>query len=116
MARRRVVVTGLGTVNPIGNTVPAYWQALLAGKSGIAPLTQFDTAQFKVKFGGEVKAFDPSGVIDAKNLRRLDRFTQFALVAADQAVTDCGLDFSKLDPFRGGGIICLALGGCEGLR
>ncbi|HVK16136.1 MAG TPA: beta-ketoacyl synthase N-terminal-like domain-containing protein, partial [Fimbriiglobus sp.] len=99
-SRRRVVVTGLGTVNPLGHSVSEYWQALLAGRSGIAPITLLDTTQFKVKFGGEVKNFDPAGVIDGRSVRRLDRFGQFAMVAADQAVRDCGLDFAALDPFR----------------
>lgn len=111
MNRRRVVVTGLGTVNPLANSVPDYWQALLAGKSGIAPITLFDTSKFKVRFGGEVKNFDPSPVIDAKSVRRLDRFCQFALVAAAEAVRDSGLDFAKLDPFRGGTIIGSGIGG-----
>lgn len=111
MTRRRVVVTGLGTVNPLGNTVPDYWHGLLAGRSGIGPITLFDTAQFKVKFGGEVKAFDPASLGDARAVRRLDRFTQFALVAAEQAVKDSGLDFSKLDPFRCGVILGSGIGG-----
>jgi 3-oxoacyl-[acyl-carrier-protein] synthase II len=111
MNRRRVVVTGLGTVNPLGLSVAEYWQALLAGKSGIAPLTLLDTAEFKVQFGGEVKNFRPDPVIDAKSVRRLDRFTQFALVAADQAVKDSGLDVAKLDPFRAGCILGSGIGG-----
>jgi 3-oxoacyl-[acyl-carrier-protein] synthase II len=111
MTRRRVVVTGLGTVNPLAHSVPEYWHALRAGMNGIAPITLFDTTNFKVKFGGEVKNFDPSGVIDARAMRRLDRFSQFALVAADQAVKDSGLDFSKLDPFRGGVILGSGIGG-----
>ncbi len=111
MTRRRVVVTGLGTVNPLANSVPDYWQALLAGESGIAPITLFDTSKFKVRFGGEVKNFDPSPVIDAKSVRRLDRFCQFALVAAHEAVRDSGIDFSKVDPFRGGVILGSGIGG-----
>ncbi len=109
--RRRVVVTGMGTVNPIGHSVPEYWQALLVGRSGIGPITLFDTTQFKVKFGGEVKNFDPSPVIDARAVRRLDRFSQFALVACDQAVKDSGIDFAKLDPFRAGVILGSGIGG-----
>jgi 3-oxoacyl-[acyl-carrier-protein] synthase II len=109
--RRRVVVTGMGTVNPIAHSVPEYWQALLAGRSGIGPITLFDTTQFKVKFGGEVKNFDPSAVIDARAVRRLDRFSQFALVACDQAVRDSGIDFAKLDPFRAGVILGSGIGG-----
>jgi len=109
--RRRVVVTGLGTVNPLALTVPDYWRALLAGKSGIAPITLFDTAAFKVKFGGEVKGFRPEPVIEPRLVRRLDRFTQFGLVAADQAVKDSGLDISRLDPFRVGCILGSGIGG-----
>ncbi len=109
--RRRAVITGLGTVNPLANSVPDYWRALVAGKSGIAPITLFDTAAFKVKFGGEVKGFNPAGVIDSKDARRLDRFAQFALVAAAEAVKDSGLDFSQEDPFRCGCILGSGIGG-----
>lgn len=111
MNRRRVVVTGLGTVNPLGLNVPDYWQGLLNGQSGIAPITLFNTDKFKVKFAGEVKNFSPDPVIDARTVRRLDRFTQFALVAADQAVRDSGIDFSQLDPFRVGVILGSGIGG-----
>jgi 3-oxoacyl-[acyl-carrier-protein] synthase II len=108
---RRVVVTGLGTVNPIGNAVQEYWQALLAGKSGIAPLTQLDTAAFKTKFGGEVKNFSPDHVIDSKAARRLDRFAQFAVVASFEAIKDSGIDLAKADPFRCGCILGSGIGG-----
>jgi 3-oxoacyl-[acyl-carrier-protein] synthase II len=111
MNRRRVVVTGLGTVNPLALNVPDYWRALLAGKSGVAPLTLFDVSAFKVRFGGEVKHFTPDPVIDGRTVRRLDRFTQFALVAAHEAVKDSGIDFSKLDPFKAGCIIGSGIGG-----
>jgi 3-oxoacyl-[acyl-carrier-protein] synthase II len=114
--RRRVVVTGLGTVNPIGLAVPDYWQALLAGKSGIAPITLFDTAQYKVKFAGEVKNFSPAPVIDPKSARRMDRFTQFAIVAADQAIKDSGLQIDKEDPFRCGVILGSGIGGLHELE
>jgi 3-oxoacyl-[acyl-carrier-protein] synthase II len=109
---RRVVVTGLGTVNPLANTVPLYWQGLLAGRSGIAPLTQLDTANFKTRFGGEVKEFSPAeSIIDSKAARRLDRFSQFAIVAADEAIRESGLDLGKLDPFRCGCIMGSGIGG-----
>jgi 3-oxoacyl-[acyl-carrier-protein] synthase II len=111
MSRRRVVITGLGTVNPIANSVPDYWQALVSGKSGITPLTLFDVTNFKVRFGGEVKNFQPQSCIEAKTIKRLDRFTQFALYAAHEAVTDSGIDFSKFDPFRVGVIIGSGIGG-----
>jgi 3-oxoacyl-[acyl-carrier-protein] synthase II len=108
---RRVVITGLGTVNPLALNVPDYWQALLAGRSGIAPITLFDTTAFVVKFGGEVKGFDPAVAIDAKTVRRLDRFSQFALVAAAEAMRDSGLDMAKEDPFRCGCILGSGIGG-----
>jgi 3-oxoacyl-[acyl-carrier-protein] synthase II len=110
-SRRRVVVTGLGTVNPIAKSVPEYWQGLLSGKSGVAPITQMDTAKFKVRFGGEVKDFSPTPAIEAREVRRLDRFAQFALVAAAEAVADSGIDFAKLDPFRCGCILGSGIGG-----
>jgi len=111
MMRRRVVISGLGTVNPLGLSVPEYWRGLLAGRSGIAALTLFNTADFKVHIGGEVKQFNPTGMLDARDLRRTDRFTQFALVASTEAVKDSGLDFSKENPFRCGCILGSGIGG-----
>ena len=108
---RRVVMTGIGTVNPLGLSVPEYWQGLLAGQSGIAPITLVDCTTFKVKFGGEVKNFKTDPVLDTKEARRLDRVSQFAVVAADQAVRDSGIDFSKMDPFRVGVILGTGIGG-----
>lgn len=113
MTRRRVVITGLGTVNPIALNVPDYWRGLLAGKNGIAPITLFDSSAFKVHFGGEVKNFNPEPAIDSKSLRRLDRVSQFALVAAAEAVKDSGLDFTKEDAFRCGCILGSGIGGME---
>jgi 3-oxoacyl-[acyl-carrier-protein] synthase II len=109
--RRRVVITGLGTVNPLGLDVPQFWQGLLAGRSGIGPITLFDTTGFKVRFGGEVKKFDPTVAIDPRDIRRSDRFTQFALVAAAEAVRDSGLDFSRENPYRCGCILGSGIGG-----
>ena len=77
MTRRRVVITGMGTVNSLGSEVPEFWRALCAGRSGISQIELFDTSDFKVHFGGEVKNFNPETVIDAKTARRLDRFAQF---------------------------------------
>jgi 3-oxoacyl-[acyl-carrier-protein] synthase II len=120
MSRRRVVVTGLGTVNPIALSVPQYWQGLLAGTSGIAPITHFDTTHFKVHIAGEVKNFSPDGIIEPRECRRLDRFTQFAIVAADQAIKESGLNFSTMDPESIGVIIGSGIGGInefeEGVR
>lgn len=109
--KRRVVVTGLGTVNPIARSVPEFWQGLLAGTSGIAPITLFDATAFKTRFAGEVKNFDPEPFLDKREARRLDRFAQFALVAANEAITDAGIDFAKYDPFRCGCILGSGIGG-----
>jgi 3-oxoacyl-[acyl-carrier-protein] synthase II len=108
---RRVVVTGLGTVNPLAQSVPAYWEGLLSGKSGIAPITLFDTTAFKVHFGGEVKAWTTEGKLDQRLAKHLDRFSQFALVAAKEAAADSGFDISKEDPFRCGSIVGSGIGG-----
>ena len=108
---RRVVITGLGTVNPLASDVKEFWRALCAGRSGISAIEQIDTSAFKVKFAGEVKNFNPEAVLDAKVARRLDRFAQFALVAAVAAVQDSGLDYSREDPFRSGVILGSGIGG-----
>ncbi|MCI0684386.1 MAG: beta-ketoacyl-ACP synthase II [Gemmataceae bacterium] len=107
---RRVVVTGLGTVGPLGTDTKTYWEALLAGRSGITLIEQLDASAFKVRFGGEVK-WDADKHFDSKTARRMDRFAQFAMVAAIEAVNDCRIDFSKLDPFRAGVIIGSGIGG-----
>jgi 3-oxoacyl-[acyl-carrier-protein] synthase II len=108
---RRVVLTGMGTVNALASELRPYWEALLAGKSGVGPIEQFDTSAFKVHFGGEVKKWDPEPILDGKTARRLDRFTQFALVASLAAVKDSDLDFDREDPYRCGTIIGSGIGG-----
>jgi 3-oxoacyl-[acyl-carrier-protein] synthase II len=110
-ARRRVVITGLGTVNPIALNVPTYWNGLLSAASGIGPITLLDATNFKVKFAGEVKNFDPTQSIEPREAKRLDRFSQFALVAAMEAIKDSGLALDKLDPFRVGVILGSGIGG-----
>ena len=107
---RRVVITGLGTVCPLGTDTQSFWRGLLAGRSGITQIEQLDTSPFKVHFGGEVK-WDPDKHFDSKTARRMDRFAQFAMVAAIEAVKDCGIDFAKEDPFRSGVIIGSGIGG-----
>ena len=109
--KRRVVVTGLGTVTSLSCKVEDLWKRILNGESGIHELRLFDTTQHKVKFGGEVRDWAPSEYITAKDEKRLDRFTQFALVAGVDAVNDSGLDFSKEDPFRCGVILGSGIGG-----
>ncbi len=112
-SRRRVVITGLGTVNPLGLSCDEYWRGLIHGQSGIALLTSFDTSQFKVKFGGEVKNFNPEVYFDKVSARKVDRFTQFALVAAEEAIRDSGIDFGREDPFRCGCILGSGIGGLK---
>jgi 3-oxoacyl-[acyl-carrier-protein] synthase II len=111
MTRRRVVITGLGTVNPLAHDVCSTWQALCAGKSGIGPITLLDAKTFKVHFGGEVRGLDVDKVLDRKTARHLDRFAQFAMVAAIEAVKDSGIDFGKEDPYRCGTIVGSGIGG-----
>jgi 3-oxoacyl-(acyl-carrier-protein) synthase len=85
---KRVVVTGLGAVTPLGNNVETFWNNILAGKSGIAPITHFDTTHFDAKIAGEVKQFEPAPIVDRKDVKRMDLFVQYALVAAQEALLD----------------------------
>jgi 3-oxoacyl-[acyl-carrier-protein] synthase II len=111
MTRRRVVITGMGTVNALASPVGEYWRALCGGRSGVGLIEQFDTSAFKVHFGGEVKNFQPETVLDKYTVRRLDRFAQFAMVAAIDAVKDSGLDMNREDPFRCGVNLGSGIGG-----
>jgi 3-oxoacyl-[acyl-carrier-protein] synthase II len=108
---RRVVITGMGTVNSLSFDVPQFWDALCAGRSGVSTIEQFDTTGYKVHFGGEVKGFDPETQLDDESPRRLDRFAQFALAAALSAVKDSGIDFKKEDSFRCGVVLGSGIGG-----
>ncbi len=111
MSRRRVVITGMGLVSPVGIGMEESWSALVAGKSGIGPITLFDASTFPTRIAGEVKGFDPAKYMDRKEVRRNDRFIHFALAAAEMALKDSGLDLSKEDPERIGCIIGAGLGG-----
>ena len=113
MERRRVVVTGLGTVNPLGHDVANTWEAIKAGKSGIAPITAFDTEEYSCKIAGEVKNFDPTVWMEKKEVRKLARFTQFAMAGSAQAMEDAGLDKGGVDPERAGVILGNGIGGYE---
>ena len=113
MNPRRVVVTGLGALTPIGNTVPAYWQGLISGKSGAAPITYFDPSEFKTKFACELKDFNPLDFFDRKEARKQDRFTQYAIVSADEALADAQLIQKDLDRDRIGVIWGAGIGGLE---
>jgi len=110
---RRVVVTGLGLVTPLGNTVEDTWSSLLAGQSGAGPITRFDPARFSVRFACEVKGFDPLLYIDRKEAKRFDIFAQYALAAAHQAVTQAGLEGGAPDPNRTGVVFGSGIGGMQ---
>jgi 3-oxoacyl-[acyl-carrier-protein] synthase II len=113
MKPRRVVITGLGALTPIGNSLPAYWEGLLSGTSGAAPITHFDASRFKTQFACELKDFDPMNFMDRKEARKCDRFAQYALVSTDEAVADAGLDFDQEDRDRIGVIWGAGIGGLE---
>ena len=113
MALKRVVVTGLGALTPIGNNLKDFWSGLIAGKSGSAPVTYFDTEKFKTKFACELKAFDPLEFLDRKQQRKMDRFTQYGMVSTDEAIIDSGIDLEKIDKLRVGVIWGSGIGGLE---
>jgi 3-oxoacyl-[acyl-carrier-protein] synthase II len=113
MELRRVVVTGLGALTPIGNTKNEYWDALISGKSGAAPITYFDTEKFKTKFACELKNFNAEDFLDRKEARKMDRFAQYAMVASDEAIADSKLDLDKVNKLRVGVIWGAGIGGLE---
>lgn len=113
MELKRVVVTGLGALTPIGNTVEEYWNGLIAGKSGAAPVTHFDAEKFKTKFACEVKNFTVTDFIHRKNARKMDKFSQYAMVASDEAIADAKLDLESINKLRVGVIWGAGIGGLE---
>ncbi len=113
MQLKRVVVTGLGALTPIGNNLQEYWDALLNGKSGAAPITYYDTEKHKTKFACEVKNFNAEDYIDKKEVRRLDKFAQYAIVASDEAIKDAGLDLENTNKYRVGVIWGAGIGGLQ---
>lgn len=111
MELKRVVVTGMGALTPLGNTIDAYWNGLINGVSGADNITQFDASKFRTRFACEVKGFDPTQFLDKKEARKIDRFTQFALVVSDQAMTDAGLNAENINPDRIGVVFASGIGG-----
>jgi 3-oxoacyl-[acyl-carrier-protein] synthase II len=109
--KTRVVVTGLGAVTPVGNSVPEYWRAVCEGRSGIGPITRFDPKRLDSRIAAEVKGFDPLKVIEKKELKKLDLFIQYALAAGVEAVEDAKIDFSQVDPTRAGALVGSGIGG-----
>lgn len=113
MNLRRVVVTGLGALTPIGNTKETYWDGLINGKSGAAPITYFDTEKFKTKFACEVKNFNATDFLDRKEARKMDKFAQYAMIASDEAIADANIDLDSIDKLRVGVIWGAGIGGLE---
>lgn len=111
MELKRVVVTGIGALTPLGNTLTEYWNNLITGTSGADMITQFDASKFRTKFACEVKDFDPVQYFDKKEARKMDRFTQFALVVSDQAMADAGLNQENINPDRVGVVFASGIGG-----
>ncbi|MBM3443767.1 MAG: beta-ketoacyl-ACP synthase II [Bacteroidetes bacterium] len=111
MELKRVVITGIGAITPIGNTTDAYWEGLLSGTSGADNITLFDASKFKTRFACEVKGFDPVAYLDRKEARKIDRFTQLALVSSDEAIRNAGISKDTVDPDRTGVIFSSGIGG-----
>ena len=114
--RRRVVVTGLGAVTPIGNTLSDYWEGLMSGRSGIGPITAFDASKHACRIAGEVKGFDPLEYLDRKEAKRMDRFSHFAIAASKQALADSGLTIDELNAEQVGAVIGTGIGGLKVLE
>jgi 3-oxoacyl-[acyl-carrier-protein] synthase II len=109
--KTRVVVTGLGAITPLGNSVPDYWRAVCEGRSGVGPITRFDPKRLDVRIAAQVNGFDPLKVIEKKELKKLDLFIQYALAAGVEAVEDARIDFSRVDPTRAGALVGSGIGG-----
>ena len=113
MEKRRVVITGLGAVSPIGNTAVESWAAVREGKCGIGPITRYDTTDRKVKLAGEVKNFDAAGLLGKRECKKLDLFTQYALAATDEAVAGSGINWEQEDRSRCGVVFGSGIGGLK---
>lgn len=114
--KRRVVITGLGAVTPIGNTVDTFWDSIRAGRIGIGPITRFDTTEYKVKLAAEVRDFDPKDHMDFKSARRMERFSQYAVAAAREAFSDAALHMEQEDPYRAGVCVGSGVGSLEAME
>lgn len=111
LERKRVVVTGMGAITPIGNTLAEYWEGLISGRNGIGPITAFDASNHAARIAGEVKGFDPANFLDRKEIKRMDRFSQFAVAASKQALQDAKLEITDLNAEQIGIAIGTGVGG-----
>ncbi|MDH5361406.1 MAG: beta-ketoacyl-ACP synthase II, partial [Gammaproteobacteria bacterium] len=116
MAKRRVVVTGLGMVSPVGLSVKESWESILAGKSGIAPITHFDVTDFPTRFGGSIKGFDVTNYMSKKDARKMDTFIHYGIAAAKEAIEDSGLEITEENAERIGVSIGSGIGGLPGIE
>ncbi len=116
MIRRRVVITGVGAITPIGLDVPEFWDGLISGRNGVGPISHFDASKFDTQFAAEVKNFNPDNYFDKKSVKRLDRFSQFAIAASVQAINDSELNLDKIDKDKAGVIYGSGIGGLETLQ
>jgi len=116
MNKRRVVITGMGVVTPIGIGLQEFWQGLMEGRNGVELITKFDTSKFDTKFAAEVKNFDPLNYLDKKAAKRMDEYTQFAIGSTTLAIEDSGLDLEKVDLERFGVVFGSGIGGIKTLR
>ena len=114
--KRRVVITGMGAITPIGNSVAAFWESIQQGRIGFAPISYFDTADYKCKLAAEVKDFNAADYMDKKTARRMEAFSQFAVAATKEAIEDSGLDMSKEDPFRAGCSVGSGIGSLQSIE
>ena len=116
MSKRRVVITGLGAVTPVGLNVKDSWQNILAGKSGIVPLTSFDVSEFSVRFGGSIKDFDITTIISRKDAKKMDTFIHYGIAAGKEAIEDSGLEITEQNAERIGVAIGSGIGGVSGIE
>ena len=114
MAKRRVVITGLGVISPVGNSIKTAWENILAGRSGIAPITNFDASDFSVRFAGEIRDFEVSDYIPSKEARRMGTFIHYGIAAASQAIEDSGIEITDANAARAGVAIGSGIGGLQG--
>src|SRR5690625_399778 len=113
MAERRVVITGIGALTPVGKSAPEFWNGLISGKSGVRPVTHFDTSDFSTKFAGQIEDYDEHEYFDRKEARRLDKVSQYALIAADETLRDSKVDLDKIDKARVGVLVGTGIGGMK---
>src|SRR5690625_2967618 len=111
MAERRVVITGIGALTPVGETAPEFWDGLVSGKSGVRPITHFDTEDVPPKFAGQIEEYDSNDYLDRKEARRLGPVTQYAIMAADEAIRDSKIDQAKVNKARVAVIVGTGIGG-----